>query len=120
MTGILANILAINVYSSSLGASGAIFGVIGALIVVRPLLVVFAFGLPMPIIVAGVVWVFIDIIGLFIPSEVANLAHLGGIFFGLILGAIYRDWKQPRKRRESERLNERIVRKWEDYYMKDI
>src|SRR3989344_2772693 len=37
VSGILANLISINFYSSSLGASGAIFGVIGALIIVKPL-----------------------------------------------------------------------------------
>ncbi len=120
LTGILANIVSINFYGSSLGASGAIFGVIGALIMVRPFLVVFAFGLPMPIIIAGVFWVFADLVGLFIPSNVANLAHLAGIFFGLVIGAFYRDWRGRRERRRDVRLNEGFVRKWEDYYMKDI
>ena len=52
ISGILANIIAVNFYDSSLGASGAIFGIIGALIVIRPMLMVWAFGRPMPIFVA--------------------------------------------------------------------
>jgi len=47
VTGILANLISVNFYSSSLGASGAIFGVIGALVIVRPGLTVWAFGMPM-------------------------------------------------------------------------
>jgi len=90
VTGILANIFSINFYDSSLGASGAIFGVIGALVAIRPLMFVWAFGFPMPLFVAGALWIAGDLIGLFIPSNVANLAHLSGIFFGLILGFIYR------------------------------
>src|SRR3989344_3719806 len=38
VTGILANIVSINFYDASLGASGAIFGVIGALIAIKPLM----------------------------------------------------------------------------------
>ena len=49
VSGILANIISVFFYPSSLGASGAISGIIGALIIVRPMLVVWAFGLPMPI-----------------------------------------------------------------------
>jgi membrane associated rhomboid family serine protease len=44
VTGILANVVSFNFYDSSLGASGAIFGVIGALIAIRPLMFVWAFG----------------------------------------------------------------------------
>lgn len=90
VTGILANIVSVNFYDSSLGASGAIFGVIGALIVIRPLMFIFAFGFPMPLFIAGIIWAAGDLIGLFVPSNVANLAHLSGMFFGLILGFIYR------------------------------
>ena len=90
ITGILANTVSVNFYDSSLGASGAIFGIIGALIIVRPLMVVWAFGLPMPIFIAGILWAGGDLIGLFVPSGVANLAHLSGMFFGLLFGALYR------------------------------
>ncbi len=90
VTGIFANIISVNFYDSSLGASGAIFGVIGALIVIRPLMIIFAFGFPMPLFIAGIIWAAGDLIGLFVPSNVANLAHLSGMFFGLILGFIYR------------------------------
>lgn len=89
-TGILANIISINFYDASLGASGAIFGVIGALVFIKPLMFVWAFGFPMPLFIAGILWATGDLIGLFVPSNVANLAHLSGMFFGLILGFIYR------------------------------
>lgn len=90
VTGILANLISVNFYDSSLGASGAIFGIIGALVFVRPLMVVWAFGLPMPLFIAGGLWAVGDLIGFFVPSNVANLAHLSGMFFGLLLGAVYR------------------------------
>lgn len=90
VSGLLANIISVNFYDSSLGASGAIFGVIGALVAIRPLMFIFAFGFPMPLFIAGIIWAAGDLIGLFVPSNVANLAHLSGMFFGLILGFIYR------------------------------
>ena len=90
VTGILANIISVNFYDSSLGASGAIFGVIGALVWVRPLMPVWAFGLPMPLFFAGILWATGDLIGLFVPSNTANLAHLSGMFFGILFGIIYR------------------------------
>lgn len=116
-TGIIANIFSINFYDSSLGASGAIFGVIGALIVVRPTLPVFAFGLPMPLFMAGLLWGVGDVIGVFVPSNVANLAHLSGLGVGLIFGLFLRDWN----RREVNRriiLDEGSVRRWEDSWMR--
>jgi len=90
VTGILANLISVNFYDSSLGASGAIFGVIGALVIIRPLMVIWAFGMPMPMFIAGILWAAGDLIGLFVPSNVANLAHLSGMFFGLIFGFSYR------------------------------
>ncbi len=94
ITGILANLISVNFYDNSLGASGAIFGIIGTLILIRPLMIVWAFSLPMPMFVAGILWAAGDIIGIFVPSNVANFAHLSGMFFGLILGIYYRIYPQ--------------------------
>ncbi|MDP4039806.1 MAG: rhomboid family intramembrane serine protease [Candidatus Pacearchaeota archaeon] len=117
VTGILANLIAVNFYDSSLGASGAIFGIIGALIVVRPFIFVWAFGLPMPIIVAGILWAIGDVIGIFVPSGTANVAHLFGMFFGLIFGILYRK-KRVRRKKQKVVLNEGAIRKWEDGWLR--
>ncbi|MBI3334841.1 rhomboid family intramembrane serine protease [Candidatus Pacearchaeota archaeon] len=117
LTGILANLIAFKFYPASLGASGAIFGVIGVLVVVRPSLMVFAFGLPMPIIIAGILWSLGDIIGIFVPSNVGNIAHLAGMGSGLLLGALYRD-KHVESRKERYTLDENEVRRWEDYHLR--
>ncbi len=98
VSGILANLVSVNFYNSSLGASGAIFGVIGALIFIKPLMFIWAFGFPMPLFVAGIIWAVGDIMGFFgfsTTDNVANLAHLSGMFFGLILGFAYK--KKVRK-----------------------
>lgn len=120
-TGIIANLVAVNFYSSSLGASGAIYGVIGALVVIRPGLIVWAFGLPMPMFVAGILWVIGDIVGIFMPSNVGNIAHLTGIAAGLIFGAFYRNiyWAN-RNRTLKNRIvfDESAVRRWEDSYLR--
>ncbi|MBS3072128.1 rhomboid family intramembrane serine protease [Candidatus Pacearchaeota archaeon] len=125
-TGIFANFVSINFYSSSLGASGAIFGVIGSLIIIRPLLPVFAFGLPMPIFVAGVLWAGADIlgtIGFFAGNPIdntGNIAHLSGMFLGFLLGYFYRQ-KVNKTRKEKIRLDEGYIRRWENHFMrKDI
>lgn len=122
VSGILANLVSVNFYPSSLGASGAIFGVIGALIVIRPLMPVWAFGLPMPIFVAGIVWAAIDVfgaIGFFAGNPIdntGNIAHLSGMFFGFVFGALFR----KRRVRWSERivLDEPMIRRWEDDYIR--
>jgi len=115
VAGILANIFSLNFYNSSLGASGAIFGIIGSLVVIRPWLPVWAFGLPMPMILAGTVWAVGDVIGIFVPSNVGNIAHLSGMLFGIILGFLYRKKKE---RKQKLVLDETTIRKWEDGFLR--
>lgn len=123
VTGILANILSLFFYSSALGASGAIFGVIGALIVVRPSLPVWAFGLPMPIFVAGFIWAIGDIIGAYgflsgnPINNTGNFAHLFGMFFGFLFGFGFRT-KKIRKRGPGILITNEQIRNWEDSYLK--
>ena len=131
VTGILANLFSVNFYPSSLGASGAIFGVIGALVVLRPGMTVWAFSMPMPMIVAGLLWAAGDIIGavgFFTGNPLdntGNLAHLSGMFLGAVYGfwfrlrfgngrvSIVRDDHQRRVK-----LDERNMQVWEDYYLR--
>ena len=123
-TGVLANLVAINFYQSSLGASGAIFGVIGALIIIRPMLPVWAFGLPMPIFVAGIIWIGADLLGTagFLMGNpidnTGNIAHLSGVFFGFLLGTWYRRNMPKRVRKRNLVIPEDIARRWEEAYIK--
>lgn len=91
ITGLIASLAAAYFYPASLGASGAIYGVMGMLTVLRPLKLVWAFGVPMPMIIAAILWVAIDFSGLSsslqgIPVGIANAAHLAGIFSGALFG----------------------------------
>lgn len=120
LTGIFSNFISINFYDSSLGASGAIFGIIGTLIILRPKLIVFAFGMPMPIFIAGILWALGDLIGIFVPSNVANIAHLSGLFFGMLIGVFLRkDYGFYENKKENLLLNENYVRDWEDRHLKN-
>jgi len=92
--GILGNILFIllsHPYSTAIGASGAVFAVAGALVVLNPRIRVLVFFiLPLPL------WAAV-ILGLLIISPgIAWQAHLGGLVFGL--GAGYYIRKQLRRR----------------------
>ncbi len=124
VSGILANLIAVNFYDSSLGASGAIFGVIGALIVVKPLMVVWAFGLPMPMFAAGIIWTIGDILGAYGSfvgnpmDNTGNIAHLSGIFFGFIFGMLFRKFAGLRVKKKNVSIDEKEVRMWEKEWMK--
>lgn len=124
VTGIIANLISINFYSASLGASGAIFGVIGTLIILRPTLPVWAFGLPMPIFLAGILWSIGDLLGAYgflagnPMGNTGNIAHLSGIFFGFIFGLLFRGIIERQKKRVNVSLDEGQVRMWEDAYLR--
>ncbi len=67
----------------ALGASGAIYGILGALAVLMPNMIVFMMFVPMPMRYAALVWVAIEFLGTFNPaSGIASAAHLGGLFLG--------------------------------------
>ena len=117
-TGMAANVVSIFIYPSSLGASGAIFGIIGTLVMLRPGMSVFAFGLPMPMFIAAILWAVGDIIGLFIPSNIANMAHLVGLAFGLVLGAILRQPNQNEVKRQKVVIDEDSMIEWEKNYLR--
>lgn len=71
----------------AIGASGAINGVVGALAIIMPLMVVYIWGIvPMPMIAVAVMWALIDFFGVFTPDTIAHGAHLGGLFVGLLYG----------------------------------
>lgn len=123
-TGILANIFSVFFYPSSLGASGAIFGVIGTLVALRPTLFVWAFGVPMPLFLAGALWALGDIIGAvsFFAgnpiSNTGNLAHLSGMVVGFVYGLILRNKFLDKSKSSVEKVDEKYLRNWEDNYMR--
>lgn len=117
ISGILANLIAINFYSSSLGASGAIMGIIGAITIIRPMMTVWAFGMILPMSIAAVFWVLFDAVGVFIPDNVGHMAHLSGILFGAIFGAVFRYNNSTERKKHMIEVPEHILRRWETLYM---
>lgn len=79
-------LLASTPFSSALGASGAIYGVIGALALLRPNMVVYLMGVPMPMYVAGFIYMGIEVLGLGASDGIAHSAHLLGLFGGVGIG----------------------------------
>ncbi|PIN93186.1 DUF1751 domain-containing protein [Candidatus Pacearchaeota archaeon CG10_big_fil_rev_8_21_14_0_10_31_9] len=118
ISGILANLIAVNFYSTSLGASGAIMGIIGALAILRPLMGVWVFGMILPMSIAAVIYIIIDAIGVFIPSNIGHIAHLSGIAFGIIFGTILRISKSKKEKKTHKiEVPEHLLRRWETLYM---
>jgi len=106
-------------YPSVIGASGAIFGIMGVLAVIRPKMVVPAFGVPIPMVVAAVMWAALDLGGVFYPSSTANIGHLAGLGAGIVVGF----WLRPRyklaeKKKEKIKLDKEYFREWQEKYMK--
>ena len=71
----------------ALGASGAIFGILGAVTVFFPNLIIYVFFVPMPARIAAVVWFILEFFGIFNTSSsgIASAAHLGGLLAGIVL-----------------------------------
>ena len=120
-SGIIANIISINFYASSLGASGAIMGILGCLAVIKPMMMVLAFGFPMPMFIASILWVTGDILGAlgaFGNSGIGNIAHLSGIAVGFLVGLFLREWRTAKK--QLINLPESYMRIWENTNMRLI
>lgn len=88
----------------SLGASGAIMGLIGCLTVMRPKASIW-FGAELPVIVFSGLWIATDLIGIFVPSDVGNAAHLAGFAVGAVFGKM---WKK--KFSEIREIRKRVRR----------
>ena len=89
--GILGNIayLAISPFGKlpAVGASGAVYGIMGMLTALYPGLTVYYFGMvPMPMIFAAITWFLMEFAGLFSPDFIAHEAHLAGLIIGVLYG----------------------------------
>lgn len=114
IAGLVASLASVPFYDRVLGASGAIFGIIGMLAILRPKMVIWLYGMPMPMFIALIVWAVIDIFGIFFPSGTANIAHLAGLAVGIVLGITnYKKYKENRPKKESINIDEKKVKEWE-------
>lgn len=76
-------LLGIGTGSPALGASGAIYGILGALAILAPNMMVLIMFVPMQMRYAAIVWVIIEFFGTLTPGTgIASAAHLGGLFLG--------------------------------------
>jgi membrane associated rhomboid family serine protease len=69
----------------ALGASGAIYGLLGAVAVLMPDLRIFFWFFPMKMRDAAILWFLMEFLGTFdVSSGIASAAHLGGLIFGVV------------------------------------
>ena len=124
LSGVLANVFSVFFYPSSLGASGAIFGIIGCITVLRPTMMIWAFGVVVPMFIASIIYVLVDVFGLFIPDGIGHIAHLSGIVVGLLCGLffirskVFRKDVGRREKRDKVVLNEEYMQAWEDRFIR--
>jgi len=119
ISGIIAGIGSVFFYEAALGASGAIFGILGCLTILRPYMRVYVGYIPMPMFFAAIVWATVDLIGMFAPSGIANAAHLFGLGCGLIIGIMLKNkfGEYYEKTKHEDKLPEHVMREWEDKYL---
>jgi len=124
ISGIVANLASFYFYPSSLGASGAIMAVIGCLAVLRPMMTIWAFNLPMPMFVAALIWIGGSVMGVFGFGDqgVGYIAHIAGIAVGLGYGFYLRiRYKNRNSSMSFTRkivLDENSIRNWEDWNLR--
>ncbi|NPA38363.1 MAG: rhomboid family intramembrane serine protease [Candidatus Nanohaloarchaeota archaeon] len=100
------------------GASGAISGIIGALTVLRPKLVLYYY-VPMPLILLSAFYLFQDLYGLFYPTDsIGYAAHIGGFLAGALWGLLNRHrFKEYYEVKKEVLLKDEDIDEWEKTYM---
>lgn len=117
-SGIFSGMAGILFYNSVIGASGAIFGSMASLALLRPNLTVWIGYVPMPMVIALFVWAAASALGLFVPSNIADAGHLAGIAFGIIYTlAKLRHFSEKPEKKYKIKISEEIIREWERRYM---
>jgi len=116
ISGIVASFIGNFIYSAALGASGAVFGVLGALVMVMPHLKVYPMFVPVPVRLWIVLILFTIIDVLFFPN-VAVLAHITGGIVGLLFGF----WLNKQKKKFIKKFSSKkhLGSKDIDEYLRD-
>ncbi|MFH1592016.1 MAG: rhomboid family intramembrane serine protease [Candidatus Woesearchaeota archaeon] len=119
-SGLFASIFIPFFYSAALGASGAIFGVLGTLTYLKPKMTIWVNFLPMPLWIAAIYWTLENVLGIFIPDNIANLAHLSGLGFGLVFGYFIKEKsvKTKLKKRDDLMVTTEELEEWENKFIK--
>ncbi len=114
ISGLIASIISSFFYNSALGASGAIYGILGALVVLRPTMQIWAYYIPMPMYIAGLVYFVVNFFGAYFGiGNTGYIAHLSGLVIGLMFGFILR--KKFGEHRNYTHINESIDKYLDEY-----
>ena len=117
LSGIVASVGAAIFYPASLGASGAIYGIMGTLTVLRPKMRIWIMGFfPMPMYMAAIVWAGMDLLGMFAPSGTANAAHLFGLGAGILAGFLLKGKFRLPQRKSRDPLTREDRKRIEEYF----
>ncbi|HLC50404.1 MAG TPA: rhomboid family intramembrane serine protease [Candidatus Nanoarchaeia archaeon] len=94
-TGIIAGFLSSFFYTNALGASGAIMGLVGVIVMLMPELPILLFYVvPAPLWVGGIFFALMDVFGVFFPTGIGSIAHLAGMGLGLLYGLMLKKEKK--------------------------
>jgi hypothetical protein len=117
LSGIISGFGSILFYEATIGASGAIFGILGALAILRPKMMVFIGYVPMPMSLAVFFWALGNFVGLFSPDSVAYASHLFGLFFGIAYGFyLKKEYSEERITKKDDEIKEDFI-EWENNYL---
>ncbi len=106
-------------YEATIGASGAVFGILGAVAAMRPRMPVPALGTILPMAAAAALWALLDLTGFLYPDGIAHAAHLSGLAAGLLIGLLWRGSfpEEPGNSGKPVREDEKEIREWEEKWM---
>ena len=92
-SGVIGNIgymLVGNPFIPAIGASGAIFGLMGAAAVLKPKQIIFTQFGPFPMWIAAILWGITEVISFFGVDNIAQSAHIFGLVGGIIILLMYK------------------------------
>lgn len=99
-SGILAGLVQVIVFPSTvLGASGALFGVMGALTVLAPDMTVILYIVPLKLVYVTILFAILDLFPVLSGTSdgIAHIAHLTGLVVGLAAGYYYKKTNRMRE-----------------------
>ena len=86
----------------AIGASGAVYGLLGTLTVLAPFMSVYIWGiLPVPMIVLAGIYAVVDITGFAQPDGIAHGAHIAGMLVGIVFGLYLKPFFGLQKRKTT-------------------